>query len=284
MKLTKISASCIKTYETCPKKCYTEYILKIRPDANPSARLGKAFHSMFELACKAKTQGKELEKQDPFYYREQAISENKVLEEDLPILDQLTRNCLEWGYMNISDAVGFEKEIKFNLPCGIPVIGYIDRLDIDRNWKADIIDLKTQKNVFTKEELGNNWQAKIYFLGAVNDNPFIDGDVNVNFWIVRHKIQNTKINVMAFDSVLDSLDKKTVEILNSDGQECRPSGLCRFCASPDCKNRSVIKINSFQKKEESSSVKDIKAMLKRIKGQMDKETKTTLQDDDISMF
>lgn len=43
MKIKTISASAIKTFETCPKKFYYEYILKRRAETHPAAVAGSSY-------------------------------------------------------------------------------------------------------------------------------------------------------------------------------------------------------------------------------------------------
>jgi len=266
MELKSISASAIKTFETCPKKFYTEYVLKQKPPTHPAASLGTCLHSMFERSCKAVFDGLEEGKQNPFFWRDECIKEFSVLPEYHQSLDELTQKCIDWGYMTTLDiAKGFEISAQFNLPCGIEVHGYIDRLNIDRDWKADIIDLKTQKDMFNPVGLEDNWQAVIYFLATINDNPLIQGDVRVSFWVLRHKIQDVLIKQSSFDKLLNRVNEKTVEILNHDGKECKPSGLCRFCCA-DCIHKKG-NIRDFGSRDISQSAREMKDLLKKIREQ-----------------
>jgi len=173
--------------------------------------------------------------------------------------------------MDLKAAQGFEISAKFPLPCGVEVHGFIDRLDIDRDCHANIIDLKTQKEAFTKEELEHNWQAMIYFLATVNDNPMIQGDVKVSFWVLRHKIQEMFIPQSRFDEIYNELNTKTEEILKADYGRMCPSGLCQFCVAEDCVQKR--KIQTFGKKDISESAKEMTAFLKNLREKKIKVTK-----------
>lgn len=292
MDIKKISASAIKTFETCPKKFYTEYVLKKRPPTHPAAAMGSCLHKMFEESCKAVVQSKSVAKKvgtsiqvdpslmDPFHWMDAGVKEFNVSDEYVEIIRTLTNRCIEWGYMNLDHAQGFELEARFKLPCGLEVHGYIDRLDITPDLKADIIDLKTQKDPFTQEELDDNWQALIYFLSVMNDHPMVIGDVDVSFWVLRHKIQRVSIPQSRFQEFLEKLNAKTEEILKHDGDECRPSGLCRFCIADCVHRRAALKLaKTFDRKDMSSDVKDVKALLAKLRGGR-KET----MDEGVSAF
>lgn len=264
MNIKSISASAIKTYDTCPYKFYTEYVLKKKLSPHPASNLGSCLHAMFEKACKAVKSNQNLELQNPFYYKDSCIKEFNVLPEHQKTLEELTNRCLDWGYMNLDFAQGFELSAEFPLTCGIPVHGFIDRLDIDNDWNANIIDLKTQKDMFKESELKDNWQAIIYFLATMNDNPFIKDDVRISFWVLRHKIQTVILRRKDFQKIYDKLNAKTEEILKHDGDECSPSGLCQFCAATDCPSKRP-RYNNFNKQEMSESVKDFKAVLEKMR-------------------
>jgi len=264
MNIKSISASSIKTYEVCPHKFYTEYVLKKRPEPHPACCLGSALHYQFEKSCKAVILKEAVEKQNPFYWREEAIQIHNVLPTYHNTLDELTNKCLDWGYMTTLDnAKGFELSAQFNLPCGVEVHGYIDRLDIDPNWNANIIDLKTQKDMFNQMDLEDNWQAVIYYLATLKDNPMIQNDVTVSFWVLRHQIQTVKIAQNKFDELFQRLNTKTEEILKADGQECIPSGLCRFCCA-ECIHK-VSNIRNFGKQDISQSAKETRELLAKIR-------------------
>lgn len=266
MELKSISASAIKTFETCPKKFYTEYVLKQKPPVHPAAATGSCLHKMFELSCKAVFENLEKEKHDPFFWRDECIKEFSVLPEYHLILDELTQKCIDWGYMSsLNIAKGFEISAQFKLPCGVEVHGYIDRLDIDRDWKANIIDIKTQKDMFNQADLEDNWQAIIYFLATINDNPLIQGDVKVSFWVLRHKIQEVMIKQSRFNELFDRINEKTVEIMNHDADECKPSGLCKFCCASCVHKKGNIR--DFNSRDISKSAMEMKNLLKRIREQ-----------------
>lgn len=264
MKIQSISASAIKTFETCPRKFYYEYVLKKRPSTHPAAVMGSCLHKMFENACNAVIKSESADRHDPFFYLESCIKEFAVEDSYHPILKELTKKCVDWGYMDLKNAQGFEVSAEFPLRCGIEVHGFIDRLDIDSELRANIIDLKTQKDTFTKEELKNNWQAMIYFLGTLNDNPMIQGDVKISFWVLRHKIQEVVIPQSRFDEIYNRLNEKTEEILKSDGDQTCPSGLCQFCVASDCIHKKA-RPDYFGKRDLSQSAKETMEFLKKLR-------------------
>jgi len=250
VKVEHLSASSIKTYEQCPMRYYAEYELGVpEMPPHPLAQLGSAVHRMFELATKTRMAGDATA--DPFMFREQAIKEFGVEPGLHDTLDELTKNAIAWGYFRLIDrTVGCELEFDFLIDDGTKVVGFIDRLDL-MPPAADIIDLKTQKNVFDSEELQNNWQARIYNIAVRTKYPEVTGKVAVSFWVLRHQVQ--RIWLTEHDANADRL--RLIEIANEiracKEPKTRPSGLCAYCPYVDCPARN----------------ENLKSRLKRIKNE-----------------
>lgn len=233
MEIDKISASALKTYDTCPLKFYALYVLGI-PDSPPHPKtvMGSAIHKMNELAS---NQMIELRKKgdqtfvDPMLFKRQAIDEYKVAPDLHSTIDELVGNGVRWGYYrNIHRTAGCELRVEFNLPDGTLVKGFIDRLDL-KPPEADILDIKTQGQAFTQEELDHNWQALIYNIGARRLYPEITGDVTVSFWVLRHQVQRVMKPAGSQDVDLELLQEKVSEIKANDDPQPYTSGLCQFC-------------------------------------------------------
>lgn len=233
MNIEKISASAIKTFEKCQLEFYAIYVLKVEPvQPHPNTVMGSAIHAMMEEASNqmiaARKQNDTLFV-DPMLFKQKACDEFKVERNLYPTIDELVENAKRWGYFrNINKTAGCEIEIGFPLPDGTWVKGFIDRLDLDLP-NADIIDLKTQKNSFSTEELENNWQAKIYNIGARRLYPELTGKTTVSFWVLRHMVQ--RITMTQTDAELDYqlLKDKVAEIKACNDPQPNPSPLCQWC-------------------------------------------------------
>jgi putative RecB family exonuclease len=231
--IEKISASAIKTFEKCQLEFYAIYVLKVPPvPPHPKTVMGSAVHAMMEeasnLMIAARKQNDPLIV-DPMQFKQKACDKLKVERNLFSTIDELVDNAKRWGYFrNIHKTAGCELEIGFSLPDGTWVKGFIDRLDLDLP-SADIIDLKTQKNAFTTEELEDNWQARIYNIGARRLYPELTGNATVSFWVLRHMVQRITMTQLDAERDYQLLKDKVAEIKACTDPQPSPSRLCEWC-------------------------------------------------------
>lgn len=250
MTVDHISASALKTYDLCPLKYHAIYVLKLpEPPPHPNTVMGTAVHEMMEAATNNRLMiGSDPARHDPMFWKQTAVDTNKVSQDLLGTIDELVGNAVRWGYFrNIHRTVGCELRIEFPLPDGTMVTGYIDRLD----WNlpdADIIDLKTQKNAFEPEELAENWQARIYNIGARKLKPEITGTATVSFWVLRHQVQRVTLTAADAEADVKRIADKVAEIRACENPEGRPSGLCPWCPyEKQCPVRNSSARDRFKK-------------------------------------
>lgn len=118
-----LSATSLKTYETCPFQFYYTYILKLRQLPNDAFKIGTAFHKCLELFHKGVTVDKIMEKM----FTELVVDKTKAELE----MYGLIRKMLDKYVSNPVLDENIENEYQFSIPIkGIPVplFGYIDRI------------------------------------------------------------------------------------------------------------------------------------------------------------
>ena len=244
MKLQHLSASRIKTFEQCQMQYWAQYDLGMKGDySHPLTIMGKAYHKVFEVSTKARLIGNHDNLKDPFSLIKPAMRKYGVEAQYFDLLTELVGNAIDWGYFRRVDLCHWT-EVKFDelLLDGTSVVGFIDRLDLLSGGRADIIDLKTQKRMFTNEQLENNWQADIYNWALRKIMPQVTGDVTVSFWVVRHHVQ--RVVRTADDAARTEI--KLLEMANKI-RECKaltmsPTVLCNWCLYKDecpAKNENV---------------------------------------------
>jgi len=227
MNVEYLSASRIKTFETCALKYHAIYNLQQVEEVHVAARFGSAVHRMMEKATLALMT--KAGSTNPLDYKVASCGEFSVETEYWGLIDSLVANALGWGYFrNIGRTKGVEVEFLFELEDGTNVKGFIDRLDVF-GGTADIIDLKTQKNAFEPSELTGNWQARIYNVAVRKKFPEVTEKLSVSFWVLRHRVQ--RVYLTAEDAERDCvvLMDKAREIRACSNPRPSPSGLCRFC-------------------------------------------------------
>lgn len=229
MKLEHFSASRRTTFEQCQLKYHAIYELGMESPKHPLTNMGSALHLMFEKATDAIIKKEAEPLTDPFYYKSEAVREFGVNLGDIPVMDKLAQNALDWGYFrDARPIVGAELEVDFMLPDGITkVTGYIDRLDF---WKgaADVKDLKTQRKEFDEDKLNNNWQARIYNIGA---RMLVEGisSLSVSFWVLRHRVQRVWLTEADSKAGILLIQEAADEIRNCENPVASPSALCPYC-------------------------------------------------------
>ena len=229
MNFKRLSASAIKTFHQCQYQFNLHYSLELPQEDNvhPLTKAGSALHLMGEKATLAHIN--KTGSTNPLDYKAEACAEFKVAAEHMPLLDQFVGNLNMWGYFrNVSRTAGCEVEVEFQLTDGTIIKGYIDRLDLFDDT-ADIIDLKTQRNAFTPEELSDNWQARIYNIAVRKKFPQVTNSLTVSFWVVRHLVQRVQLTAEDAERDLVRLLDIAQEIRAcSDPKPC-PTALCQWC-------------------------------------------------------
>lgn len=228
MKLEYLSASRISTFLQCPMKYHAVYELEMRDvTKHPLVVMGSAVHKIMELSTRARMLGHDWLR-DPVNIAESVFCKYKVESNLWDLGIKLVQNAVEWGYFdNISHTIGCELECMGELSDGILYKGIIDRLDI-RGRYANIIDLKTQKRLFSKAKLNKNWQAMIYDLAIRDKYPQVE-NVTVSFWVLRHKIQEVSFDVAQSVINRSMLEEKVKQIRECESPVCKSSPLCQWC-------------------------------------------------------
>jgi len=230
MQVEHLSGSRIGTYKQCPLKYHAVYDFGMKGVDHPLTLMGSGVHTMFEMATNTRIGVGACESSDPMWYKSYAVKEHGVDEELWPLMDQLVKNGVDWGYFrNVSMTHGCEVEVLLTLPDGTKVKGFIDRLDKAPPDGADVIDLKTQKREFDDLELPKNWQARIYNIGARDILEGVTGKVSVSFWVLRHRVQRVWLTQDDANRDVDVLMALAQEIRDCKDPEPKPSGLCRWC-------------------------------------------------------
>ena len=171
-----LSASKIKTFQTCPLQYYAKYELKLKEPPSKAANLGTAVHEVLELLLKTHQMPSIKEICDKY----------EVADADRDLVKKLVVSTLKNNYLdNSKNTHDLEYKFELDIQDGIKILGYIDRLDINDDI-ATVIDIKTSKYPFTKKELKNNIQSKMYAVAVSMLFPEIK-KINTIFWFVRNQ-------------------------------------------------------------------------------------------------
>jgi RecB family exonuclease len=107
-----------------------------------------------------------------------------VFQEGLDIIAGFIRDQGELDHNHVRAV-----EKGFCLPVGrFSVLGYIDRVDWAGGDSIEIIDYKTNRMLFSREELASSLQLGLYALAAKELSPWVK-KIKLTFWMLRHGIR-----------------------------------------------------------------------------------------------
>lgn len=182
--LTKLSASRIKTAQTCSWTYWCNYKLKLPQSGNDGSSRGTICHNIFELlGDQHKSEFNKIVKEGTIWNTEVVANQVKkeaqelsVLDkENLDLIDEMIVNGLRCDFFGDTEEkpVLAESEKFFDLEInkeekGIKyaIRGYIDKLFVYKDNSVIIRDFKSSKSVFKGKEVSDNLQNLIYSLAV----------------------------------------------------------------------------------------------------------------------
>ena len=180
----RLSASKIKTLDTCSWLFYSKYFLKTPDTSNDGASRGTIVHLIFELLLKPRHKNKyftKLKKSPTAILRCESL--NRLLTKHAKRLNVNNKENLSLIYQMLY--VGFNynfyckgsKQLKeeehFEIEGDNFIInGFIDKKAFYKN-KIDIWDYKSSKSKFNREEIEANYQALMYSLATLKKDGVI---------------------------------------------------------------------------------------------------------------
>ena len=187
-----LSYSRLSRFETCPLSYRLHYIEKKQAEPGLPLRFGKTIHAVLERLIKEvvddERTGPLSEERAIELYREAWGAERftgmDVFAEGLAIL---RRFIAEQGVVDHRDVLAIEKE--FRLPVGpFEVLGFIDRVDWIDDETVEVIDYKTNHQLFTRDEVDTSLQMSLYEVAVRRLWPWAK-KVKLTFWMLRHGVR-----------------------------------------------------------------------------------------------
>ena len=240
----RLSASKIKTLDTCSWLFYSKYFLKTPDTSNDGASRGTIVHLIFELLLKPRHKKRyfaKLKKSPTAILRCESL--NRLLTKHAKKLNVNDKENLSLIYQMLY--VGFNhnfyckgsKQLKeeehFEIEGDNFIInGFIDKKAFYKN-KIDIWDYKSSKSKFNREEIQANYQALMYSLATLKKDGIIP---EVKFLFLRFPDSPeqaapklTEEELMGFEIFLTELadllgdynEEKALENLAKNGKKYR---------------------------------------------------------------
>jgi len=219
----KLSASKIKTAESCSWLYYSKYILRLPDTGNSGSSRGTICHLIFELLLNDRHKkyfddlcsGKAGVIKNPCIHRLILKHAKKLKvddEENLDLIYDMIQTGLQTDfYCEGAISVEPEKEFLFEEKDYL-LNGFIDKLAFYDENKCKISDYKSSKKKFSKEEIDFNLQNLIYSLAVYKEKNIIP---DVDFIFLKFKKQAiqqapkpTKEQLAGFEAYLSYIAKQ----------------------------------------------------------------------------
>ena len=189
-----LSYSRLSRFEQCPLSFKLHYIDQKQAEPGVPLRFGKAVHAVLETLVR---EHMEQEREGPLS-EERAVelwqeawaagelSGIAVFEEGLGILRSFVRRQ---GHLDHQDVLAIER--RFELMVGpFVVLGFIDRVDRVDDETIEVIDYKTNRLLFNREEVDTSLQMSLYELAVRQLWPWAK-KVRLTFDMLRHDLRMT---------------------------------------------------------------------------------------------
>jgi len=211
-----LSFSRLTRYESCPLSYRLHYIDKHQAEPGLPLRFGKVIHAVLERlvreAVDDERSGPLSEDRALTLFRDAWTADGLagigLFQEGIEILQRFVR---EQGVVEHRDVLAVEKE--FRLPVGpFTVLGYIDRVDCVDDETVEVIDYKTNRQLFARDEIDTSLQMSLYHVAASKLWPWAK-KVKLTFWMLRHGVrQQTERTTEQLDAAftyVETLGKQT---------------------------------------------------------------------------
>ena len=187
-----LSYSRISKFEQCPLAFRLHYIDKLQAEPGIPLRFGKLIHAVLEVLVR---EHMEAERTGPLAedralellqqaWTAEEMAGIELFQEGVEMLQAFVRNQ---GELDHKDVLAIEKE--FRLQVGrFTVLGYIDRVDWVDDETVEVIDYKTNRMLFTRDDVDSSLQLSLYHLAARKIWPWAK-KVKLTFHMLRHGIR-----------------------------------------------------------------------------------------------
>ena len=231
--LVRLSYSRIDRWEKCPLSYRLRYIDKIESESGDAAQLGKAVHGAIEtlelehiragrsaaIAPAAVTAAWRAA------FTEHGLVGAGVFAQGLELVRSFAD---EQGELDPASVLAVEEKFELEIG-GQTVVGVIDRVDKLDEDTVEVIDFKTNRLLFSRDDLATNLQISLYAIAAKRLWPWAKGIV-LTFWMLRHDVkQRTTRTVGDLEAASAYVSTVAEQLKSATEYTPRPNPLCGYC-------------------------------------------------------
>lgn len=228
-----LSFSRLSRFEQCPLSYKLHYLEKRQAEPGLPLRFGKTIHAVLEQLIRDvlddERTGPLSEERALELYREawsvEGLSGVDVFDAGMRILRDFIR---DQGIADHREILAVEKE--FRLPVDpFTVLGFIDRVDWVDDETIEVIDYKTNHQLFTRDEVDSSLQLSLYHIAAKRLWPWAKR-VKLTFWMLRHGIrQETSRTEEQLESALAYVETLGRQTETATEFPARLNANCSYC-------------------------------------------------------
>jgi RecB family exonuclease len=230
---THLSYSRLSRFEQCPRSFKFQYIDRLPSEPGMPLRFGKVVHAALERLLREVIEQERTgpldEKRAVTLFAEAWRAEGLAgLQEFAAGVQMIRAHVRAEGVVDHRDVLAVERE--FRLKVGpYEVLGFIDRVNRIDDETIEVVDYKTNRQLFTRDELDGSLQMSLYEIAVRQLWPWAK-KVRLAFVMLRHGLrQTTSRTPEELDAALayvESLGRMTEEARE---YPARVGGLCVYC-------------------------------------------------------
>lgn len=237
----RISYSGLDTFSICPAKYKFQYVERIKVPKSKEAVFGTLIHECLKVFH---------EPNQPIPLSEDDLLKYFTEKWDSSLYQDTQEEAFAFhqgiemlkSYYAQNQGIEF-KIVNLEIPFEVPLLeqskqeihkitGRIDRIDKIPGMGFEIIDYKTSKKMPSQEDIDNNFQLSIYYLGVVNRWPVLEKEnrqIKLSLYFLRHgeKLSTIRTN----QQIKESKEKILVLISQIEKSKFEPktNPLCDWC-------------------------------------------------------
>jgi len=228
-----LSFSRLQRFEQCPKSFELHYIKQLNSEPNESLRFGSLLHKvlerLFHWIIEEEYAGKLDEERLVNLFREEwpssGLSGFALYEEGLSILKSYLR---ETPIIDHRDILAVEQEFRLQIG-NYELMGFIDRANRIDDETIQILDYKTNRLIFTREEIDTTLQLTVYHLAAQKLWPWAK-KIQLTYYLLRHGFQmNTERNEEQLDAAKNYILSLAKQIETAKEYPPKLNTNCQYC-------------------------------------------------------
>ena len=229
----RLSATKFETYLKCPLQFKFAHVLEVPTPEKTYFNVGTAVHAVAEHLTKFEKEGIKPTELMAFEILEKNWSSDsyksqKNEQEDFLKAKEMVKFYLQWSAANPNTPIDVEKRFQIEIG-GIPVTGFIDRIEKTPAGEYQVIDFKTGRVYETKNSIKEDTQMNVYALAVQNIYKKLPEKTSL-LYLKESKMLENIIKTDNLDRVTAKLENTTKSILEEDFEARPEKGACRTCA------------------------------------------------------